>query len=267
MKKIIVLGDGAWGTAFAQLLAINKHPTTLWCYNKNIATEINNSKINSKYLPNISLSPLITATENLLDAINNANLIFVAIPVKFLRSIITNYKNNINPKQDWIILSKGIENNSLLLPSQIIEEILNFTPNLSVISGPSFAIDLSQQQPTCINIAGNNNLLNQELYYLLKNNFFFPSIINDYKTMQLCAAYKNIIAIAIGILEGLNYKDNTKAYITTKAIQELKQLIILSNANPEILLEACGIGDILLTINSKTSRNFRAGILLGQNII
>lgn len=264
MKKITVLGDGAWGTAIAQLLATNNHTVTLWCYNKSVAEEINNLNINSKYLSNIKLSKLINASTNLIESIDTADIIFEAIPVSFLRSILENCKNNIKETQKWVILSKGIENNTLLFPSEIIEDILNFKPEIAVLSGPSFAMDLSEKQPTCVNIASNNILLSQELFELLKNNFFYPVIIKDIKAIQICAAFKNIIGLTVGILEGAGYKENTKAYVITKAIQELKDLLKLYNCDSSILLEACGIGDIFLTAGSKASRNTQAGLLLGR---
>lgn len=262
--KVTVLGEGAWGTAISTLLASNGHEVKLWCHDKEVAQSIINTRINYKYFKEFKLDPKINPVTDISQALEESNWIFEAIPVKFLRSIINICSKNINPEIPWIILSKGIENETLLLPSQIIDDCLNFIPQKVILSGPSFAVDLAQKQVTAVNLASTNINLAQNLKSILDNNYFFTKIIDDPIGAQVCGALKNIIALAIGMLEGAGYTDNTKAYIITEGLKEISLINKALGGKIETTYDLAGVGDLVLTSLSNKSKNFQLGYKLGK---
>src|SRR5581483_5663284 len=148
MKKICILGAGSWGTAFATLLAENGHHVKLWCRESSVAESIKKNQVNDHYLPGIKLSPLIEPITDLKTALCDAEHVFEAIPITFLRSILEETKTCFVPGQTFVILSKGIEQKTLMLPSQIIDDVYTFKVKKAVISGPSYARDLAEKQIT-----------------------------------------------------------------------------------------------------------------------
>lgn len=264
VSKITVLGDGAWGTACAYLLANNGYPITLWCYNKEVAEAIKQTRYNTQYLPHVALPSSITPVTNLEEALAQAAWIFEAIPVKFLRSIVSHCKSHVTKEQPWVILSKGIENDTLLLPSEVVIDSLGFAVPYVVLSGPSFARDLVHQQPTGVVLASHSLMLTQQLAVLLHNNYFTSIISNDVYGVQLCGALKNCVALAIGILDGAGYSDNTKALAATQGLQEIARIVEQLSGTKDTVYGLAGIGDLILTAFGSQSRNLMLGRQFGQ---
>lgn len=273
--KIVVLGDGAWGTTCANLIALNNYNVTLWCQNSDVVRDILASKINNKFLPHIKLDNKITPTTDLEFALKDADWIFEAIPVKYLRATINNCKNLVKPentgvKPKWVILSKGIENDTLLLPSQIIQDVLGTQiSNIAVLSGPSFAQDLAQKQITSVSLASEDQDLANQLKKIVQNKYFSTAYTPDIIGVQIAAALKNVIALALGLLDGAKYSENTKAFILTQGLREMGQIIKAScgssHNKEETLLSLAGIGDLVLTATSSKSRNYLLGQKLAQS--
>jgi len=261
--KISVLGEGHFGTAIASVLANNCHEVRLWCYDEEIATEINETKINSKYFPEHNLNQNITATNDLYEAVKDTDFIFEAIPVKYLRSVIENLKKYIKDKQTIICLSKGIEDQTLLFPTQIVQEIL---PNVQVaaISGPSFAKELMEEILTGVNLASISSDLSERIKNLLENEYFRIKIIDDILGLQVCGALKNVITIGIGIAQGANFADDTIAYLFTKGLSEISLLIKNLNGNKKTAYDFAGVGDLVLCAFGKSSRNLWFGQEIGK---
>jgi glycerol-3-phosphate dehydrogenase (NAD(P)+) len=262
--KITILGDGAWGTACAHLLATHGYQVTLWCHNEEAATAISTLHHNPTYLPNYILPSTISATTDLSTALKEASFIFEAIPIKFLRTVLQRCRPFVTENQPWVILSKGIESETLLLPSEIMSDTLGFAIPYVVLSGPSFARDLVQKQPTGVMIASLQNALAQQIKALVSNEYFTTEITDDVIGVQLCGALKNSIALLVGILDGAGYSDNTKALGATRALQELAYCIEHYGGSPKTLMGLAGIGDTLLTAFGKQSRNVLVGKQLGQ---
>ena len=151
MKKVSILGAGAWGTAVACLLADNGYQVTLWCHEPAVADAINNTRINERYLPGVTLSPLIQPTVDLQEVVAHAQWIFEAVPVKFLRSVLVQAQPFYMQSQKWVIMSKGIEQDTLMLPTQILDDVFKADVHKAIFSGPSFAADLAQKQITGVN--------------------------------------------------------------------------------------------------------------------
>lgn len=262
-KTITVLGDGAFGTAFATLLAHNGHTVHLWCHNPDVAIAIAAQHTNSTFLPDIELSKNIVPTTSLQDALKN-DVIFEAIPVQFMRSVLEKCQPYAKPSHRWIVLSKGIENKTLLLPTEIIKNTVDPKAVTAVVTGPSYARDLAQQQPTGLCVATETQELNDEIIALLKNDFIYCQPSDDVFGVQIAAALKNIIALAIGLLEGANYSDNTQALLLVRSLQELKSLLHFVKSDEATLYGFAGMGDLVLTSFGKKSRNHKVGVMLGQ---
>lgn len=263
-RNITILGCGAWGTAFAHLLATNGYPVTLWCYNNEVAQSIKETRINKVYLPTIKLPDSITPVTDLSEALFQPNWIIEAIPVKFLRSVVKDCIKLVYAHTPWVILSKGIEADTFLLPSEIISAELGFTIPFVVVSGPSFALDLAEQQQTGVMVASHKISLAERFAALVSNDYFETELTNDTHGIQLCGAFKNCAALAIGLIEGAGYKDNTKALLATRAIEEMTYLTEKFGGNLETAHGLAGVGDLILTAFGSQSRNRHIGKLLGQ---
>jgi len=255
--KIAVLGDGTWGTAISNLIANNGFDVKLWCYNLDIYKSINEKSINDIYFPNYKLNPNIKAEIDLNLVLSNSDIVFEAIPIQFLNDVINKIKVDKIPNY-WVILSKGLDNNLLKYPYQIIE---NFDSKISIalLLGASFAVGLINNNPTGFVIASNNYNLIKLLYKIVKNPFVKLYIQNDIEALSICSAMKNIIAIGSGIIDALNYQENSKILFIIEAINDIKKLLKSINADFEILYSIAGIGDIFLTALSSNSKNFRFG--------
>ena len=262
MKKVSILGAGAWGTAVACLLADNGYQVIVWCHEPAVADAINSTRINERYLPGVKLLPLIQATADLQEAIAHAQWIFEAVPVKFLRSVLEQAKPFYTSSQKWVIMSKGIEQNTLMLPTQILDDVFKADVHKAIFSGPSFAADLAQKQITGVTIAAQSCDIGLELQSMLANSYFRPYISLDIIGVQAGGALKNIIAIGMGILKGAGYTDNAQAYLFTRGLHEIVQLTTMLGGKRETVYGLSGAGDLVLTAMGNLSRN----MLLGQQL-
>ncbi len=263
MHEICVIGEGSFGTAIANLIAKNGRQVKLWCYDSKIAQSINKNHINSQYFPNFILDKKINAVTNFSE-IKETKYIFEAIPIKFLRSILQSAKPFVNKNQIWISLSKGIEQESLLFPSQIINNVFDINLERAVLSGPSFASEIINEQITAVNIACKNVKIANELNAILENNYFKVFIYDDLLAIEICAALKNVISLAIGMCDGTLCSDNTKGLILTIGFNEIIKIIKHFNGNPETINKLCGIGDLIISSFGKSGRNYKVGKMIAQ---
>lgn len=263
--NISILGAGAFGTAIAQLLATNGHAVKLWCYEQEVADAITRTKINVRYLPATTLHSNITATTALQEACANS-LIFIAIPVKHLRAVLVQTSPYVTSQHKCIMLCKGIESNTLLLPSQIVHAIVPqiSSTSLAVLSGPSYAQEVAAEQPTSVMLAAADKNFAHAIESLVSNNLFNAKFTDDIAGVQLCAAYKNVAALAIGMLAGAGYGENTKALMLMRCLAEMRTLLSFFGAQEQTVYSSAGLGDLMLTCYGKLSRNQAAGMLLGQ---
>jgi glycerol-3-phosphate dehydrogenase (NAD(P)+) len=261
MKKIIVIGAGAWGTALANLLAKNSHQVFLSANRQEIVTEINTKNTNQKFLPNINLSPKIKAIQGFESQINSADFVFIVTPSKNSAEIFTQIsQTKIQKNCIFVICSKGFEAKSLKLLSESFEQITK-CKNFAVLSGPNFAAEVAQQFLTITTIAAKNKKLAEKIIFLLNNKTFQARYFNDPRTAEICGIIKNIIAIGCGICDGLNLGANAKAALVMKGILEIQLLCKALKASGEIN-NAAGFGDIFLTCSSAKSRNNLLGNLI-----
>ena len=265
MAKISVIGSGGWGIALAILLHENGHNLTIWSFDKKEVEELKETRQNKAKLPNILISNDIEVTNDLKEAVSDKDILVLAVPSKAIRSVSKSLKNIIKDNQIIVNVAKGLEEDTLKTMTDIIEEELKEkNPQVAVLSGPSHAEEVGKGIPTTCVVSAHN----KELTLYLQNIFMNPSFrvytSPDMIGVEIGGALKNVIALAAGIADGLNYGDNTKAALITRGIKEISTLGVAMGGEQSTFYGLTGLGDLIVTCASMHSRNRRAGILLGQ---
>lgn len=266
VENIAILGAGSWGTALAIVLADNGHQVRIWGHDSDRIQEINIQKTNQHYLPEISLPEGITGYTDLAKALDNVGTIVFAVPTKAIREVAAKVKDAALQPFTAIHVSKGIEPNTLLRISEMIEEELptELLKDLVVLSGPSHAEEVSRRMPTTVTVASKNMEAAERIQDLFMNTCFRVYTNEDLIGVEIGGALKNIIALAVGITDGLGYGDNAKAALMTRGLAEIALLGVTMGANPLTFSGLTGIGDLIVTCTSVHSRNWRAGQMLGS---
>ncbi len=263
-RIVCMIGEGAWGTAVSTLLAHNGYTVKLWCHDHDVAKKIQETRYNERYLPGIKLDEKIQPVTDFAQAFQNVQWIFEAIPVQYVREVLQKAKPHIDLQQTWIVLSKGIEKDTLLLPTQIIADVFGPKVKTAVFVGPSFAQEVATKQITAVTLAAPDCTPGYSLQKLLANNYFRPFISTDMIGAQVGAALKNVITLGIGMLDGAGYSDNTKAFLLTRGLQEMVELSIAMGGKKETVYGLSGVGDLVLTSMGKLSKNLQVGKRLGS---
>ncbi|OKL37999.1 NAD(P)H-dependent glycerol-3-phosphate dehydrogenase [Domibacillus mangrovi] len=265
-KKIAVLGAGSWGTALALVLADNRHNVFLWTENEERVNEINMTHMNSRYLPNIKLPENITSTISLEEALVDVDIVVLAVPTKAIREVVAEVVTVATTPVTIVHVSKGIEPDSLLRISEMIEQEIpaNVLRNVVVLSGPSHAEEVSLRHPTTVTVSSKSPEAAGEIQDLFMNQHFRVYTNPDIIGVEIGGALKNIIALAAGISDGIGYGDNAKAALITRGLAEIARLGTKMGANPLTFSGLAGIGDLIVTCTSVHSRNWRAGNMLGK---
>jgi len=265
MKRIAILGGGAYGTALATLCAANGHTVFLWCYEQKVADCIQQHHTNENYLPGVILNEKIHASSDLRAVLDcGTQWVIEAVPVKFLRSVLEQSKASFVRDQIWIITSKGIELNTHLLPSEIIDDVFDYIPKKVVMAGPSFAYDLAQKELTAVTVAAPDCTVGVKVQKLLANSYFRPYLSLDLIGVQLGGALKNVITLGVGMMEGAGLTDNAKAFLFTRGLHEMVAFAKSRGANEKTLYGLSGIGDLVMTSMGARSRNLEVGKRLGR---
>lgn len=259
--KITVLGAGAYGCALAQILNENKNEVFMWTPFENEVNELTQKRTTSK-LPNVKINQNINITSNLEEALNKTELIVIAIPTAFLSNSIKKVKKYYQ-NTPICIATKGIEQNTNLFVYDVVKNILK-TDKIAVISGPSFAIDIAHNYPVGLTLACQDKETIEITTNALSNNHFKLRKSYDIIGTELCGSIKNIIAIASGILAGLNMPESTAAMLITESLHDIKALIKGLGGDGSTVLSYAGFGDLLLTATSPKSRNYSFGYLIGK---
>jgi glycerol-3-phosphate dehydrogenase (NAD(P)+) len=264
--KIAVLGAGGWGTTLAILLHYNGHNVTLWEYQKSYARELNKKRINIDYLPGIKIPKEIKITSDLDESSNDKNLIVFAVPSQFLRKVVKKIEYNSVKDAVFVSVSKGIEKDSLMTMSQMLLDVhTSLSENqIGVISGPSHAEEVSQRVPTAVVAASVEHETSKTIQAAFMTSYFRVYSSTDILGVELGGAFKNIIAIGAGIIDGAGFGDNTKAAIMTRGVAEISRLGLAMGARPETFAGLSGMGDLIVTCMSKHSRNRYVGEQIGK---
>ena len=263
--RIGVLGGGSWGTALAILLGNKDYEVEMWLRDVDQLKAMEETGINKKYLPEVNLPKNLKLTNDLEKAILNKDVILLATPTHGVRETLNKAKAFINPEQIIVNIAKGVENESLLRISQIVEEILPEN-KYAVLSGPSHAEEVGKNMPTTVVVASKD----KDTAKYIQDTFMTPNFRvytnSDVIGVELAGALKNIIALGAGISDGIGYGDNTKAALMTRGMYEMARLGEEMGGQADTFSGLAGIGDLIVTCTSMLSRNRRAGILIGQGM-
>jgi glycerol-3-phosphate dehydrogenase (NAD(P)+) len=264
--KISVLGAGGWGTTLAILLHYNGHNVTLWEYKKSYARHLLKKRINTDYLPGIKIPKEILITPDIEEASDYKNLIVLAVPSQFLRDIVKRINHHRIENAILVSVSKGIEKNTLMTMSQMLKDVFpHINENqIGVISGPSHAEEVSQMVPTAVVAASVDIETSKAIQAAFMTSYFRVYASTDILGVELGGAFKNIIAIGAGIIDGAGFGDNTKAAIMTRGVAEISRLGLAMGARPETFAGLSGMGDLIVTCMSRHSRNRFVGEQIGK---
>lgn len=265
MSEIVVLGAGSWGTTIAKVIADGGHDVTLWSRREELAKEINETGRNGEYLPGIDLPKNLRAEHEIELALSGAKQIYIAIPSQSLRESLGQWKSLISPDATLVSLMKGLEQGSGLRMSEVIAEVLGCPmEQVTVLSGPNLALEIAKEQPAAAVCAGLNADRTKEVAKVCSSDYFTVFANPDLIGTELGGVLKNLIAVAIGIVNGLGYGQNTKASIMTRGLSEITAFAMEHGARRRTMFGLAGLGDLIATSESSLSRNFRAGEMLGK---
>lgn len=256
--KVCILGAGSYGLALALAFYKNNNDVTVWTKVESEKEEIINYRENKKALPGVSIPEEIKITTNLND---NYELIVIAIPINYFRSVCEEIKNSINSDTVLCIASKGIEKDTNLFPHEVLNSIIE-TNNIAILSGPTFAIDLAKNSPSGLVCASTSVDIYKSIKNCLESNTLKITYTNDLIGTEICGSIKNVMAILSGLLEGIKATETTKALFLTEALNETSKFIETMNGNKETSYTLAGLGDLILTCTSKKSRNYTLGTLI-----
>lgn len=263
-KNISVLGGGSWGTVLAYLASLNGNQVNLWMRDNNLAEEINNTRINKRYLPNLDLGKNITATSQIED-IKESDLIIFCVPSDAFRDVSLLASSYINENTFLVTATKGVEKDDFSLMSKILEEY--YSKNLiGILSGPNLAEEIANHHLSGTVIASKHKILRDEVIQNLSTDFFRIYENDDPYGVEMGGALKNIYAIACGIADGLNSGENTIGMIMTRGLGEMSRLATDLGANPQTFLGLAGVGDLITTCASPLSRNHQFGKYIGEGL-
>ena len=263
MAKIGMIGAGSWGTALTWLLTNNGHQVTVWSALADEITMLQEKHEQTSKLPGVILDDSVVFTTDLKAAVEGMDLLVLAVPSPFTRSTAHQLKDVAAQGQIIVNVAKGVEENTLMTLSQIIEEEVP-QAEVAVLSGPSHAEEVGKGIPTTIVVGSKKKEIAEKIQSIFMNPVFRVYTSPDVLGIELGAALKNVVALAAGVADGLGYGDNTKAALITRGITEIARLGTAMGGRRETFFGLSGIGDLIVTCASMHSRNRRAGILIGK---
>ncbi|CAM3819673.1 NAD(P)H-dependent glycerol-3-phosphate dehydrogenase [Litorimonas haliclonae] len=258
-----VIGAGAWGTALAQSLATGGRDVTLWAFEKECVDSINDENVNKLYLPDARLSPKIKATQD-LKSLTDCDALLSVVPAQHTRRTLDELKGiDALSGKPVVLCSKGIEISTREFMSDVLRETLpNVVP--AVLSGPSFAIDVAKGLPTAVTLACEDKKIGEALIESVAAPTFRPYLSTDVLGAEIGGAVKNVLAIACGMVLGMELGRSAHAAIIARGFAEMRRLGVALGCEPETLTGLCGLGDLVLTCSSEQSRNMSCGLALGR---
>jgi glycerol-3-phosphate dehydrogenase (NAD(P)+) len=263
MSRIAVLGAGSWGTTLADLLARKGHDVCLWAYEAEVVEAVNASHLNPVFLPDSPLAPSLRASGDAAAVVATAELVLSAAPSHAVRSVISRVTEAMPPGAIVVSATKGIEVGTLALMSDILHELLPDT-RFAALSGPSFAQEVYEGQPTAVVAASTDADTAHAVQQAFATPRFRVYTGRDVIGVELAGALKNVIAVAAGMLEGLGLGHNPRAGLITRGLAEIARLGTAMGADPRTFAGLAGMGDLILTTTGSLSRNRALGVALGQ---
>ena len=264
--KIGVIGAGSWGTALANMLAGKGYAVTLWAYEKDLVERMKMTRENDLFLPGFSLSANLDFTADLSAAVSDKDMVLLVSPAQVVRLVVQQVSEYFSPGSIIVSAAKGIENGTLLTMSQVLRELLppSCHQRLAVISGPSFAKEVAAGIPTAVVAAASQQDIAEQVQHIFTSAVFRVYTNNDMLGVELCGALKNVMALAAGVSDGLDFGLNTRAALITRGLAEISRLGLTLGAQTETFYGLAGMGDLVLTCTGDLSRNRSVGIALGR---
>jgi len=264
MNKIAVIGAGSWGTTFSKVLADGGSDVMLWARREELATEINTSHRNGDYLPGVNLPTTIVASTDIEKVLTGASQVYISVPSQSLRANLEQWGKLIPSDAIVVSLMKGVEQKTGLRMSQVISEHGISESRVVVVSGPNLALEIAAEQPAASVAAASSAESAMAVAKAASNSYFTTFTNNDVIGTEFGGILKNLIAVAIGIVNGVGYGQNTKASIMTRGLSEISRFAAAFGAKPETMVGLAGLGDLIATSESPLSRNHKAGEMLGK---
>ncbi|WP_336770432.1 NAD(P)H-dependent glycerol-3-phosphate dehydrogenase [Bacillus bombysepticus] len=261
-----VIGSGSFGTALAHVLAQNDNDIRLFTRDEQVKEDINTNHRNSLFLENYEINSKVAAT-TCLETACSSSTILLAVPSHAMRSVMEEVVHFIDDDTTLIHVTKGLEQGTNLRMSEVMKDVCfnhNLSPAVAVLSGPSHAEEVVQHIPTVVAVGSESSETRKKVQRLFMNEWFRVYENKDMIGMELGGTLKNIIALAAGVMDGLAYGDNTKAALVTRGLAEITRLGVALGAHKETFMGLTGIGDLMVTANSKHSRNWRTGYRIGK---
>jgi glycerol-3-phosphate dehydrogenase (NAD(P)+) len=266
MMKIGVIGAGSWGTTLANVLAKKGHDVTLWVYEADLAERMQESGINDLYLEGIKLSSKLSYTNDLSVAAKDSQLILLVSPSQVMRHVLKDLKPHITDDCLLVSAAKGIENDTLLTMSEVLQEVLGeqVARRSAFLSGPSFAREVANEQPTAVAVAAENLEVANRVQEVFSTGYFRVYTNQDVVGVEIGGAMKNVIALAAGVGDGLGYDHNARSALITRGLVEIARLGEAKGATEATFFGLAGMGDLILTCTGNLSRNRSVGMELGK---
>lgn len=262
--RIAVIGAGSWGTALAQVLAGNGHDVGLWARKPEVAAAINADHRNPRYLSDVVLSERIAASSSHEEVLEGACAAVIVTPSSIMRDVADRLAGLVGEDFPVIVCSKGVEEGSGLLPVEVFEAEMGNAARLAVLSGPNFAAEVIRGIPSGTVVASPDAGTAAFFQELFASDAFRTYASDDVIGVELCAAFKNVIAIAVGVSYGIGFGDNTAAMLMTRGIAEMSRLVVRCGGQALTCMGLAGTGDLVATCTSEHSRNRRFGKLLAE---
>ena len=259
--KVAILGCGAYGLALASILVKNKVVVTMWSYS-NEEKEILTKSRKSNKLENYKIPECINFSTDMNEVVKDCNLIVIAVPTFSFESTVIKLKECIDKRQPVLIATKGIQQDTCLFLHDVFKK--HCKNKIAVISGPSFAVDIIREVPIGLSLATKHNSVDLLVRKCFENELTKFRRTNDIIGVEVCGSIKNVMAIASGMLEGMNAVPSTKALFLTESMNDIKELLFALGGKKKTILSFAGFGDILMTSTSPSSRNFSFGCLIGK---
>ncbi|MCI1277686.1 MAG: NAD(P)-dependent glycerol-3-phosphate dehydrogenase [Nitrospira sp.] len=266
VQHVAVIGAGAWGTALARHLAEKQVPVCLWAHEPEVVQAIQLRRENAVYLPGVLLPPTLSATNVLADAITGADCLIFAVPSHVARPVLSRIATVLPQPIPFVSATKGIEEETLALVTQVMQAVLpaHMHESLLVLSGPSFASEVSRGKPTALCLAGRDAGMVKSIQSLFMTPNFRVYADDDLIGVQLGGALKNVMALAAGVVDGLELGHNARAALMTRGLAEMIRLGVAMGADPRTFYGLSGVGDLILTCTGPLSRNHSVGVRLGK---
>lgn len=262
-----VLGSGAWGTTFAQVLADAGCTVRLWGRNADVAQQITTEHVNGRYLPGVELPESVSATTDVAAALDGVDLVVVAIPSQSARATLEPLRDLVPPTAVAVSLMKGVELSTDRRMSEVVAEALAIDASrVAVVSGPNLAGEIARRQPTATVVSSSDPQTAALVAKACSSGYFRPYTNADVVGVELCGAVKNVIALAVGMAQGRGFGYNTTATVITRGLAEISRLGLALGADAETFPGLAGMGDLMATCASPSSRNHTLGKHVGQGM-